>query len=58
MDRLEQAEARLRKWGGPGIFFTRWLVTPLGPAVNLISGFAGYSWLRFLIWDFLGNCCG
>ncbi len=54
-ERLEQAEAQARKWGGPGIFLTRWLITPLGPFVNLVSGFAGYPWPRFFIWDFLGE---
>ena len=54
-DRLTQAEAHARKWGGWGIFFTRWLVTPLGPFINLASGFASYPWHRFLIWDALGE---
>jgi len=54
-EKLESAEARARQWGGPGIFLTRWLITPLGPFVNLVSGFAGYPWWRFLLWDFLGE---
>ena len=52
---LEQAEAKAREWGGVGIFLTRWLFTPLGPFVNLVSGFAGYSWSRFLLWDLAGE---
>jgi len=51
--------ARLRRqaeaWGGPGVFFSRWLVTPLGPWINLASGAMGYPWHRFLIWDVLGE---
>lgn len=54
-DRLVEAEARGRKWGGLGIFLTRWLITPLGPFVNFASGFARYPWLRFVIWDVLGE---
>ena len=54
-DRLTQAEAHARKWGGWGIFFTRWLVTPLGPFINIASGFASYPWHRFVIWDVLGE---
>lgn len=54
-ERLAQAEAHARKWGGTGIFITRWLATPLGPFVNLASGFMGYSWLRFLLWDIAGE---
>ena len=54
-ERLEKTQAQARKWGGPGIFFSRWLVTPLGPWVNLASGIAEYSWARFLIWDLVGE---
>jgi membrane-associated protein len=44
--------------GGPGIFFSRWLVTPLGSLINFASGIAEYSWLRFLWWDVLGEVLG
>jgi membrane-associated protein len=54
-ERLAQAEAHARKWGGTGIFITRWLATPLGPFVNLASGFMRYSWFRFLLWDIVGE---
>jgi membrane protein DedA with SNARE-associated domain len=57
-ERLEKAQSTARRWGGPGIFFSRWLVTPLGPWVNLASGLAGYPWMRFLIWDTLGEFLG
>jgi membrane protein DedA with SNARE-associated domain len=54
-ERLEKTQSQAREWGGPGIFFSRWLVTPLGPWVNLASGIAEYSWIRFLIWDVAGE---
>jgi membrane protein DedA with SNARE-associated domain len=54
--RLNQAEARVRSWGWAGIFFTRWLLTPLGPWVNLASGVSRFPWGRFLLWDVLGEC--
>lgn len=54
-DRLTQAEGHARKWGGWGIFLTRWLLTPLGPFINIASGFADYPWHRFLLWDILGE---
>jgi membrane-associated protein len=57
-ERLEKAQSTARRWGGPGIFFSRWLVTPLGPWVNLASGLAGYPWMRFLVWDALGEFLG
>ena len=57
-ERLEKAQSTARRWGGPGILFSRWMVTPLGPWVNLASGLAGYPWMRFLIWDSLGEFLG
>jgi membrane protein DedA with SNARE-associated domain len=46
--RLRRAEEWTRRWGWAGIFFSRWLVTPFGPWVNLASGMGLYSWPRFL----------
>lgn len=45
---LRRAEAWTKRWGWAGIFFSRWLVTPFGPWVNLASGMGAYSWPRFL----------
>ena len=56
--RLDDAEAKARHWGGPGVFFSRWLVSPLGPWINLASGITGYSWPRFVLWDVLGEALG
>ena len=55
---LEAMEAKARAWGGPGIFATRWLLSPLGPWINLASGTARYPWRRFLFWDILGELTG
>jgi membrane-associated protein len=55
---LEAMEARASRWGGPGIFVTRWLLSPLGPWINLASGTASYPWPRFLFWDALGEITG
>ena len=55
---LEAMEVKAKAWGGPGIFFTRWLISPLGPWINLASGTAGYPWHRFLLWDSLGEITG
>lgn len=54
-NRLREAEATARKWGGVSVFLTRWLMTPLGPWINLTSGISEYSWPRFLVWDVLGE---
>jgi membrane protein DedA with SNARE-associated domain len=55
---LEAMEAKVKAWGGPGIFVTRWLISPLGPWINLASGTAAYPWHRFLFWDILGELTG
>jgi membrane protein DedA with SNARE-associated domain len=55
---LQAMEAKAKAWGGPGIFITRWLLSPLGPWINLASGTAGYPWHRFLLWDILGELTG
>ena len=53
--KIKKAEALSKKWGGFGIFFSRWLVTELGPWLNVTSGIAGYPWHRFILWDVLGE---
>src|SRR5580700_1232066 len=55
---FQAAEAKARAWGGPGIFLTRWLLTPLGPWINLASGTAAYPWHKFLFWDILSEVTG
>jgi len=51
---MERAERLVWRWSGPGIYFSRWLLAPLGPWMNLATGIARYPWPRFLLWDFLG----
>ena len=57
-ERIRELDKKAKSWGGAGVFFSRWLVTPLGPWINLASGIAEYSWLRFTLWDFLGESFG
>jgi len=54
-ERLEQTEAWLKRWQGAGIFLSRWLLTPLGPLVNIISGTSRYPWPRFLLYCVSGE---
>jgi membrane-associated protein len=54
-ERLQQTQEWLNRRGGVGIFLSRWLITPLGPVINLTSGMSGYSWGRFLILDLTGE---
>ena len=48
-------EAFAKRWGAVGIFFTRWLITSLGPWLNLTSGMTGYPWPWFFLWGVLGE---
>jgi membrane-associated protein len=52
---LERAERFTTRWGGAGIFFSRWLVSSLGPWINLTSGITAYPWTRFIVWGVLGE---
>jgi membrane-associated protein len=53
--KIKQAEALTKRWSGAGIFLSRWLITALGPWVNIASGISAYPWRRFLLWDALGQ---
>jgi membrane-associated protein len=44
---LARAAAFQNHWSDLGIFLSRWLLSPLGPWVNLYSGLTHYSWVRF-----------
>ncbi|MBA3945208.1 MAG: DedA family protein [Herpetosiphonaceae bacterium] len=52
---LLAAESAMRRWGGPSIFLSRWLVTAVGPAINLTSGIALVSWWSFFLYDLAGE---
>lgn len=51
----DRATKLVDKHGGIGVFFSTWLFAPLGPYVNFIAGSANLSWVRFTIWDTLGE---
>ena len=44
---LARADALMGRRGLAAVFLSRWLVSPLGPYVNLIAGSTGYPWGRF-----------
>lgn len=54
-DRLKQAEDWLKRREGAAIFFSRWLLTPLGPVVNISAGVTSYPWRRFLLYSVTGE---
>jgi len=43
------------RWGGWSVFLSRWLFSPLGPSVNLISGMIRAPWRRFTVFAVLGE---
>ncbi len=52
---LGAAAAFAERRGALAVFLSRWLVTPLGPAVNLVSGTIGMRWLQFSVPEVLGE---
>ena len=54
-DRIAHAEQVAQRWGGTGIFLTRWLLTPLGPVLNVTCGAARYAWGQFVCFDVAGE---
>jgi len=37
------------------VFFSCWLVAPLGPYVNYVSGLTKFTWMRFALWGVAGE---
>lgn len=54
-DRIQQAEAVAARYGGIGVFLSRWLITAVGPLLNLTSGITHMDWLRFFVFDLAGE---
>lgn len=52
---LTRARAFLQQRGGLAVFLSRWLVSPLGPYINLLAGAGGLSWPRFSLGSLAGE---
>lgn len=52
---LARARASIDRWGGAGVFLSRWLVSPLGPYVNFAGGAGRMHWGRFSAWGAAGE---
>lgn len=52
---LERARASVDRWGGVGVFLSRWFVSPLGPYVNFAAGAGRMRWARFSVWSAAGE---
>ena len=53
--RVERAGRLVARWGGPAVLLTRFLITPLAPAVNLAAGAGHYPFRRFALYDVAGE---
>ena len=51
----QKATDLTNRYGGPGVFLSRWLFSPLGPYVNFAGGAAGLNWAQFTAWGALGE---
>src|SRR5262249_20439776 len=51
---LPRAEALIDRYGGRAVFFGRF-VSVLRETIAWVSGIAGMSWRRFLVWNALGG---
>ena len=50
-----RGKAYMDKWGGSSVFFSCWLVAPLGPYINYVSGLTHFAWPRFALWGIAGE---
>lgn len=53
--KIDKIKVFMLKYGGPGVFFTRWLLSPLGPTSNFLYGASDMRWARFTFWSVLGE---
>lgn len=51
----DSAKSYMDRKGPISVFLSCWLVAPLGPYVNLVSGITHYSWFKFAFWGALGE---
>ncbi len=52
---LDQTVRLMDRRGMSAIFLSRWLVSALGPYVNVVAGSTGYSWRRFTLVAAMGE---
>lgn len=51
----QQAQNIIDRFGGAGIYLTRWLITPPALAVTLLVGAGRFSFPKFLLYDAAGE---
>jgi membrane-associated protein len=50
-----RAREWIARWGAAGVFLSQWLMSPLGPPINVASGMLGMPWGRFTVWCAIGQ---
>jgi membrane-associated protein len=50
-----KAHVLIDQYGGSAVFLSRWLLSPLGPYVNVVAGAARMNWVRFSLRDLSGE---
>lgn len=51
----DSAKSYMERKGPISVFLSCWLVAPLGPYVNLVSGLTRFNWAKFALWGALGE---
>lgn len=51
----DKSEKAMKKHGNSSIFFTRFLITGLGPAINYLAGLNKFEFKKFLLFIILGE---
>jgi membrane protein DedA with SNARE-associated domain len=52
---MQRAETTMHQRGGISVFLSRWLITAIGPYINLVSGVTRYKPAKFSLWVVLGE---
>lgn len=53
--RLATVHEYFQAWAGPGVFLTRWLLTPAAPPLNLLAGATGFAAAAFVLFAGTGE---
>jgi membrane-associated protein len=52
---VARGERTFARWGGLSVLLTRFLLTPLGPVINVVAGTSRYPVRSFVLYDALGE---
>jgi len=52
---VDRAKVQLHRSGWISVFLSRWLMSPLGPYVNILCGATHFRWPLFTVWSVCGE---